>query len=67
MPDRNPPSIIAPGEADTAPPSGARSPLQIQNGFAVVGIGASAGGLEACTKLLAALPPGSGKRSVSAV
>jgi two-component system CheB/CheR fusion protein len=38
----------------------ARGPPSGPSGFAVVGIGASAGGLEACTKLLASLPPQSG-------
>ena len=37
-------------------PDGPRRP----GGFAVVGIGASAGGLDACTKLLDALPAGNG-------
>jgi two-component system CheB/CheR fusion protein len=52
--------MTAPGEADAATSGGAHGPPQLQSGFAVVGIGASAGGLEACSKLLAALPPGSG-------
>jgi two-component system, chemotaxis family, CheB/CheR fusion protein len=38
----------------------ARGPPGAQDGFAVVGIGASAGGLEACRKLLSSLPPQSG-------
>ncbi len=37
-----------------------RGQMPHPEGFAVVGIGASAGGLEACTKLLAAVPTGSG-------
>ena len=37
-------------------PGGPRRP----GGFAVVGIGASAGGLDACTKLVDALPAGNG-------
>jgi two-component system CheB/CheR fusion protein len=38
----------------------ARGPPAPQKAFAVVGIGASAGGLEACTKLLSGLPAGCG-------
>jgi two-component system CheB/CheR fusion protein len=38
----------------------AREPLREAGDFAVVGIGASAGGLDACRKLLGALPPGNG-------
>jgi len=60
MPDRNPPSLTAPGEADAAHSSSAHDSPQLQSGFAVVGIGASAGGLEACTKLLASISPGCG-------
>src|SRR5271167_2261672 len=37
-----------------------RSPLRDPGDFAVVGIGASAGGLEACKKLVDALPAGNG-------
>ncbi len=60
MPNRNPPSVSAAGEHAAAPATGARGPPGLPGGFAVAGIGASAGGLEACTKLLAALPAGSG-------
>src|SRR5690348_12177141 len=35
----------------------ARGPAEQSAGFAVVAIGASAGGLDACKKLLATLPP----------
>jgi chemotaxis response regulator CheB len=38
----------------------AREPPHGAEDFPVVGIGASAGGLEACTKLLGALPPNNG-------
>ncbi len=38
----------------------ARGPPQGPDDFPVVGIGASAGGLDACTKLLGALPPTTG-------
>jgi two-component system CheB/CheR fusion protein len=54
------PGIVTPSEAHAVPAIGARGPPPSRGGFAVVGIGASAGGLEACTKLLACLPPGSG-------
>ena len=37
-----------------------RRPLPTRNGFAIVGIGASAGGLDACTKLISSLPAKSG-------
>ena len=37
-----------------------RGPSRDAEGFSVVGIGASAGGLEACRQLLGALPPASG-------
>jgi two-component system CheB/CheR fusion protein len=37
-----------------------RYPAKIAAGIAVVGIGASAGGLDACTKLVAAIQPGGG-------
>jgi two-component system CheB/CheR fusion protein len=50
-PDRRPSS----GEDRQAPETSARS-----EDFPVVGIGASAGGLEACTKLLSALPSDNG-------
>jgi two-component system, chemotaxis family, CheB/CheR fusion protein len=54
-----------PDQAKTAPPGSGRRPLSRGPpphtiDFAVVGIGASAGGLEAFRKLLAALPPDSG-------
>jgi two-component system CheB/CheR fusion protein len=42
------------------PPSSARLPSPAPGGITVVGIGASAGGLEACRNLLAALPAGNG-------
>jgi two-component system CheB/CheR fusion protein len=38
----------------------ARAPPQGSGKFPIVGIGASAGGLDACTKLVAALPPETG-------
>ncbi len=38
----------------------ARGPPRERGNFAIIGIGASAGGLEACTKLVGALPAGSG-------
>jgi two-component system CheB/CheR fusion protein len=60
MPTKTPPRTAAPSEADAAPVNGARGPPALNGGFAVVGIGASAGGLEACKKLLASLPSGSG-------
>ncbi len=60
MPNRNPPSVSAAGEHAAPPALGARGPPEPRGGFAVAGIGASAGGLEACTKLLATLPPSSG-------
>lgn len=44
------PDVVAPG---SSAPKGAED-------LPVVGIGASAGGLEACTKLLGSLPPGTG-------
>ena len=42
------------------PNAAAQGLLAAHAGFAVAGIGASAGGLEACTSLLASLPPKSG-------
>jgi two-component system CheB/CheR fusion protein len=60
MPNSNLPSTTSPGGVDTVSPKGPRGPLGGYGGFAVAGIGASAGGLEACTKLFAALAPGSG-------
>src|SRR5665213_263275 len=49
-------------QAKTGRPRLSRSPLPAHGptNFAVVGIGASAGGLDACTKLVAALPAGNG-------
>jgi two-component system, chemotaxis family, CheB/CheR fusion protein len=41
-------------------PRTTRGPPPITGDFAVVGIGASAGGLDACTKLVAGLPSGNG-------
>ena len=55
-----------PHQAKSARPRSRRRPVQARgptsgpNGFPVVGIGASAGGLEACRKLVDALPIGSG-------
>ncbi len=44
----------------SSPGSGARGQASGRENFAVVGIGASAGGLVACTKLLSALPVATG-------
>ena len=44
---------------EAAPPS-SEGPEDQERLFPVVGIGASAGGLEACTQLLHALPPVNG-------
>jgi two-component system CheB/CheR fusion protein len=41
-------------------PQPARNPPTGNSNFAIVAIGASAGGLDACTKLISALPPASG-------
>jgi len=54
-----------PNQAKAALPGSGRRPLargppSINAGFAVVGIGASAGGLDACRKFLTALPADSG-------
>jgi two-component system CheB/CheR fusion protein len=51
-----------PHQAKTTRPrsSGRSLPARDSEGFLVVGIGASAGGLEACRKLVGALPAGSG-------
>jgi two-component system CheB/CheR fusion protein len=54
------PKVATDEQAAALPGDGARGPPHAYGGFAVVGIGASAGGLEACTKLLASLPPGNG-------
>jgi two-component system CheB/CheR fusion protein len=60
MPNKTLPRGIAPKDADVIPFRGARGPPDGLGSFAVVGIGASAGGLEACKKLLASLSPGIG-------
>jgi two-component system CheB/CheR fusion protein len=60
MPDETPSIIAEPKGTDALPATGARDPPHWPEGFAVVGVGASAGGLEACIKLLSALSPGTG-------
>ena len=47
------------GQDTTGSPPGGNEP-NAEIPFAVVGIGASAGGLEACGKLLGAMPPMNG-------
>ena len=53
------PAKAEPARADD-PPSPRSDLIRGSEDFPVVGIGASAGGLEACTKLLDALPPDNG-------
>jgi two-component system CheB/CheR fusion protein len=60
MPNKTPPKPAVLNEPDSVLTKAARGPPAMNGGFAVVGIGASAGGLEACKKLLASLAPGSG-------
>ncbi|MGB8422089.1 chemotaxis protein CheB [Paraburkholderia sp.] len=48
------------GSADVQPPAPVRAPHQAAVNFAVVGLGASAGGLDACRKLVDALPAATG-------
>jgi two-component system CheB/CheR fusion protein len=60
MPLRTSAGSAAPEGSVAASGQTVRPPPQPQGGFAVVGIGASAGGLEACTKMLASLSPSSG-------
>ncbi len=55
MPQRRPP----PGSQPVSP-GPVSAPCPEAAGLSVVGIGASAGGLDACTKLVAAIQPGSG-------
>ena len=58
---RNRPSSNTMGKTPLAGPDlTARGPPQGPDDFPVVGIGASAGGLDACTKLVGALPPTTG-------
>jgi two-component system CheB/CheR fusion protein len=60
MPSKSNSKVNPQEETNSVPVNGARELPRVEGGFAVVGIGASAGGLEACTKLLASLAPGSG-------
>jgi two-component system, chemotaxis family, CheB/CheR fusion protein len=59
MPDSQPDQAITAPQASGRRPL-ARGPPPHTADFTVVGIGASAGGLDACRKLLAALPPDGG-------
>jgi two-component system CheB/CheR fusion protein len=49
-----------PGDDPDAPTQSSQEPSKSKPGFAVVGIGASAGGLEAFTRFFSAMPPASG-------
>jgi two-component system CheB/CheR fusion protein len=70
MPNKSLPRVVAtqdgapqdraPQDPDVIPFRGTRGPPRERGGFAVVGVGASAGGLEACKKLLASVSSGSG-------
>ena len=60
MPQRRP-SPVKPNPLPVSPEPAAKPRLALRAaGLAVVGIGASAGGLEACTKLVAPIQPGGG-------
>ncbi len=50
MPNKTPPKPAVLNEPDSVLTKAARGPPAMNGGFAVVGIGASAGGLEACKK-----------------
>ncbi len=54
------PKTKSPPSTGGAPDKPGRAPGVARGALAVVGIGASAGGLEACTKLVAGLPPACG-------
>jgi two-component system CheB/CheR fusion protein len=56
MPNRHPRKVKATGPALNVSPTPARRPPGANEHFLIVAIGASAGGLEACRKLLDALP-----------
>ena len=60
MPRNRPSSERADKPRTVSPGVSAQTRPQGQEDFPIVGIGASAGGLEACTKLLGALPPDNG-------
>jgi two-component system, chemotaxis family, CheB/CheR fusion protein len=57
---KNGPSLAKSNRPRSGEDQPASEPLQKSEDFPVVGIGASAGGLEACSKLLRALPPSNG-------
>ena len=60
MPESRPPRTSAGRPRLSGRPAPTRTSECAPDEFAIVGIGASAGGLEACRKLVAALPAGSG-------
>ena len=60
MPESRPPRTSAGRPRLSGRPATTRTPQCAPGEFAIVGIGASAGGLEACRKLVAGLPAGNG-------
>ena len=60
MPRREDPASTTPVGLDTHDPLPSSAPLRESGAFPVVGIGASAGGLKACTELVSVLPADTG-------